>query len=70
MEYSFINDPVLRGKLEKASKSNKSNIETINENKSTENEPVPVENTIKKRRSKPNQKFESLKSKRKKNKRK
>ena len=26
MEYSFINDPVLRGKLEKASKSNKSNI--------------------------------------------
>ena len=44
MEYSFINDPVLRGKLEKASKSNKSNIETINENKSTENEPVPVEN--------------------------
>ena len=70
MEYSFINDPVLRGKLEKASKSNKSNIETINENKSSKNEPVPVENTIKKRRAKPNQKFESLKSKRKKNKRK
>ena len=70
MEYSFINDPVLRGKLEKASKSNKNNIETINENKLSKNEPVPVENTIKKRRSKPNQKFESLKSKRKKNKRK
>ena len=33
MEYSFINDPVLRGKLEKASKLNISNIETINENK-------------------------------------
>ena len=70
MEYSFINDPVLRGKLEKASKSNKSNIETINENKLSKNEPVPVENTIKKRRSKPNQKFESLKSKKKKKKRK
>ena len=33
MEYSFINDPVLRGKLEKASKLNIGNIETINENK-------------------------------------
>ena len=70
MEYSFINDPVLRGKLEKASKSNKSKIETINENKLVKNGPVAVESTIKKRRSKPNQKFESLKSKRKKNKRK
>ena len=70
MEYSFINDPVLRGKLEKASKLNISNIETINENKLKKNEPVPDGNIIKKRRSKPNQKFESLKSKRKKNKRK
>ena len=70
MEYSFINDPVLRGKLEKASKLNIGNIETINENKLKKNEPVPDGNIIKKRRSKPNQKFESLKSKRKKNKRK
>ena len=66
MEYSFINDPVLRGKLEKASKLNISNIQKINESKLKKNEPVPDGNIIKKRRSKPNQKFESLKSKRKK----
>ena len=70
MEYSFINDPVLRGKLEKASKKNFVKTETNNENKLSKNESVSTDNSIKKRRPKPNKKFESLKSKRKKNKRK
>ena len=70
MEYSFINDPVLRTKLEKASKKNFVKTETNNENKLSKNESVSTDNSIKKRRPKPNKKFESLKSKRKKNKRK
>lgn len=70
MEYSFINDPVLRAKLEKASKKNFVKTETNNENKLSKNESVSTDNSIKKRRPKPNKKFESLKSKRKKNKRK
>ena len=70
MEYSFINDPVLRGKLEKASKKNFVKTETNNENKLSKNESASTDNSIKKRRPKPNKKFESLKSKRKKNKRK
>ena len=69
MEYSFINDPVLRGKLEKASKINISTTKTNDdENKLSKNVLVSNENTIKKRISKPNKKFESLKSKRKTNK--
>ena len=70
MEYSFISDPALRAKLEKASKLSIGKTETINEEKLSENQLIATENSIKKRRTKPNKKFENLKSKRKKNKRK
>ena len=70
MEYSFINDPVLRAKLEKASKLSIGKTDDNIENKISKNELISTENSIKKRRSKPNKKFETLKSKRKKNKRK
>ena len=70
MEYSFISDPALRAKLEKASKLSIGKTETINEEKLSENQLIATENSIKKRRTKPNKQFENLKSKRKKNKRK
>ncbi len=70
MEYSFISDPVLRAKLEKASKLSIGKTETINEEELSKNQLIATENSIKKRRTKPNKKFENLKSKRKKNKRK
>ena len=70
MEYSFISDPVLRAKLEKASKLSIGKSETINEEELSKNQLIATENSIKKRRTKPNKKFENLKSKRKKNKRK
>ena len=70
MEYSFISDPALRAKLEKASKLSIGKTETINEEKLSENQLIATENSIKKRRTKPNKQFENLKSKRKKSKRK
>ena len=71
MEYSFIKDPVLREKLEKASKSNRIDIKTSdNTKKSSDPESTITENSLKKRIVKPNKKFDSLKSKRRKNKRK
>ena len=71
MEYSFIKDPVLRGKLEKVSKSSRTDIKTSdNKKKSSYTESNITENSLKKRIVKPNKKFESLKSKRRKNKRK
>jgi len=71
MEYSFIKDPVLRKKLEKASKSNMININNIdNKKKSSDAESTTTDNSLKKRIVKPNKKFDSLKSKRRKNKRK
>ena len=71
MEYSFIKDPVLRKKLEKASKSNRININTsVNKKKSSDAESTTTDNSLKKRIVKPNKKFDSLKSKRRKNKRK
>ena len=70
MEYSFISDPALRAKLEKASKLSIGKTETINEEKLSKNQLIATENSIKKRRTKPNKQFENLKSKRKKNKRK
>ena len=71
MEYSFIKDPVLRKKLEKASKSNRVNINTSdNIKKSSDVESTSTDNSLKKRIVKPNKKFDSLKSKRRKNKRK
>ena len=58
MEYSFINDPVLRGKLEKASKVSISKTKTNDEeNKLSKNVLVSNENSIKKKKSKPNKKF-------------
>ena len=63
MEYSFINDPDLRERLEKASKSNKGNIDSIDiETDGNKKELDPSEKSIKKRSIKKNQKFESLKS--------
>ena len=71
MEYSFIKDPVLREKLEKASKSNRVSISiSENKNKSNNGDSTTRDNTLKKRIVKPNKKFDSLKSKRRKNKRK
>ena len=71
MEYSFIKDPVLREKLEKASKSNRVSISiSENQNKSNNGDSTTRDNTLKKRIVKPNKKFDSLKSKRRKNKRK
>ena len=71
MEYSFIKDPVLRKKLEKASKSNMININNSdNKKKSSDAESTTTDNSLKKRIVKPNKKFDSLKSKRRKNKRK
>ena len=71
MEYSFIKDPVLREKLEKASKSNRIDIKTSEtKKKSSDAESTTTENSLKKRIVKPNKKFDSLKSKRRKNKRK
>ena len=71
MEYSFVKDPVLRKRLEKASKLNRSTIKTSdNPPKLTKEESPPRDNSIKKRKTKPNKKFDSLKSKGKKNKRK
>ena len=71
MEYSFIKDSVLREKLEKASKSNRIDIKTSdNTKKSSDPESTITENSLKKRIVKPNKKFDSLKSKRRKNKRK
>ena len=71
MEYSFIKDPVLREKLEKASKSNRIDIKTSEtKKKSSDAESTTTDNSLKKRIVKPNKKFDSLKSKRRKNKRK
>ena len=71
MEYSFIKDPVLRKRLEKASKSNRIDIKTSDKKKkSSEAESTTTDNSLKKRIVKPNKKFDSLKSKRRKNKRK
>ena len=71
MEYSFIKDPALRKKLEKASKLNRININTSdNKKKSSDAESTTTDNSLKKRIVKPNKKFDSLKSKRRKNKRK
>lgn len=68
MEYTFINDPVLRNKLEKARKIN-SNKTKIEDN-SNKNESIPTNNFKKKKTTKPNKNFENLKSKRRTNKRK
>ena len=55
MEYSFISDPALRAKLEKASKLSIGKTETINEEKSSKNQLIATENSIKKRRTKEKQ---------------
>ena len=68
MEYSFINDPDLRDKLEKASQSNKVKINSIKtQAELINNEFISEEKSTKKRITKPNKKFESLKSNRRKN---
>ena len=74
MEYSFIKDPVLRNKLEKARKINNTNIKSNDNstnliNKESEDSNLS-QNIIKKRIIKPNKKFENLKSKQRKNKKK
>ena len=74
MEYSFIKDPVLRNKLEKARKINNTNIKSNDNstnliNKESEDSNLS-QNIIKKRITKPNKKFENLKSKQRKNKKK
>ena len=68
MQYTFINDPVLRNKLEKARKTNSSKVK--NKDNSNKNESIPTDNFKKKKITKPNKKFENLKSKTRKNKRK
>jgi len=69
MEYSFINDPVLRNKLEKVSKLNRVNIkDSDNKTELSKKELIKSQESTKKRITKPNKKFESLKSNRRKNK--
>ncbi len=74
MQYTFINDPVLRNKLEKARKTNSSKVKNKDNsnklNNSNKNESIPTDNFKKKKITKPNKKFENLKSKTRKNKRK
>ena len=69
MEYSFINDPVLRNKLEKASKKNFEKLENNSNNTNTSEEKILVKD-LQKKISKPNKKFESLKATKRKNKKK
>ena len=69
MEYSYISDPELRDKLEKARKKNNNRIENINSsNNLTEDKKDEIKNDLTKKKSKRNKKFESLKSKKKSNK--
>ena len=65
MEYSFVDDPVLRDKLIKARKNGKKVIEKkIIDNDFTAEEDVKVSSNLKgKKISRPNKKFENLKSK-------
>ena len=69
MEYSFINDPVLRNKLEKANKKNFEKLENNRDNLYTNEEKISVKD-LQKKTSKPNKKFESLKATKRKNKKK
>lgn len=65
MEYSFVSDPKLRDKLEKAREKNKKNNfdkKIIESNSTKENEKVSS-NLTDKNKSRPNKKFENLKSK-------
>ena len=69
MEYSFIKDPVLRNKLEKANKKNFEKLENNRDNLYTNEEKISVKD-LQKKTSKPNKKFESLKATKRKNKKK
>ena len=69
MEYSFISDPELRGKLEKARKKNRT-FDSINKDPIEKEESNSNQNLLKKKKSKPNKKFESLKAKKKNNRKK
>ena len=65
MEYSFVNDPELRDRLEKARKNNKKKIleeKIIDTNLAKEDVKVSG-NSSEKNKSRPNKKFENLKSK-------
>ena len=69
MEYSYISDPALRDRLEKARKKNNKRIENINiSNNITDDKKDEIKNSLPKKKSKRNKKFESLKSKKKSNK--
>ena len=71
MEYSFIKDANLREKLENANKLNEKAFRTNdNSNKSSDLDSTLTENSLKERIIKPNKKFDNLKSKRRKNKKK
>ncbi len=72
MEYSFVNDPELRDRLEKARKNNKKKIleeKIIDTNLAKEDIKVSG-NSSEKNKSRPNKKFENLKSKKRTKKRK
>ena len=69
MEYSFIKDPVLRNKLEKANKKNFEKLENNRDNLYTNEEKISVKE-LQKKTNKPNKKFESLKATKRKNKKK
>ena len=72
MEYSFVNDPELRGKLEKARKNskNKNFDKKFLDNNSTKEDVKVSSNLSGKNKPRPNKKFENLKSKQRTNKRK
>ena len=69
MEYSFIKDPVLRNKLEKANKKNFEKLENNRDSLYTNEEKISVKD-LQKKTNKPNKKFESLKATKRKNKKK
>ncbi len=72
MEYSFVNDPELRDKLEEARKNskNKNLDKKIIDSNLTKEDVEVSSNLIEKNKSRPNKKFENLKSKKRNNKRK
>ena len=65
MEYSFVNDPELRNKLEEARKNSKDKYldKNIIDSKLTKEDVEVSSKLIEKNKSKPNKKFENLKSK-------
>ena len=70
MEYSFISDPELRGKLEKARRKSRTTLDSTEKDSVDKEDFNSNQNSLKKKKTKPNKKFESLKAKKKNNRKK